>query len=212
MLQIQQFTFNPFYENTYILYNENRNAIIVDPGNYFVEEDEQLQKFIDENKLTVKQLINTHCHIDHVFGNNFVCKTYNVEPYFHRNEEAMFTYAPQAALRWGVELNQYVGSYKFLQQSDIIALDNDELLVIEAEGHSPGHICLYSRQQDFLIGGDVLFFEGIGRTDLPMCNHSDLIKNIKEKIFTLPDQTIVYSGHGQYTVIKHEKEHNPFVN
>lgn len=212
MLQIQQFAFNPFYENTYVLYNENNNAIIVDPGNYFVEEDAQLSAFISEKNLTVKYLINTHCHIDHIFGNAFVCNTYGIEPIFHKNEETMFLNGSQAAMRWGVELNEYKGKYKFIKEGDIIKLDNDELVIIEAEGHSPGHICLYCKQQDFLIGGDVLFYESIGRTDLPMCNHDDLIRNIKDKIFTLPEQTIVYSGHGQYTVIKHEKEHNPFVN
>lgn len=212
MLQIQQFTFNPFQENTYILHNENKKAIIIDPGNYFIEEDTQLQQFIIDNSLKVIQLINTHCHIDHVFGNAFVCNTFKVQPTFHKNEEIMYQNAPQAALRWGVELTQYNGSFTFIKEKDVVKIDEDELIVIEAPGHSPGHICLYSKQQSFLIGGDVLFYESIGRTDLPMCNHNDLIKNIKEKIFTLPDETIVYAGHGQYTLIKHEKEFNPFVN
>jgi glyoxylase-like metal-dependent hydrolase (beta-lactamase superfamily II) len=212
MLQVQQLTFNPFAENTYVLFNENKNAIIVDPGNYFPEEDKALLEFIEANDLSVKMLINTHCHIDHVFGNKFVCETFNIEPMFHKGEEVIFQNAPQAALKWGVELNHFTGKYSFISEDDSVKMNDDELVVIAAPGHSPGHICLYCKKQNFLIGGDVLFYESIGRTDLPFGNHEELIKNIKEKIFALPDETIVYAGHGQYTIIKHEKMHNPFVN
>ncbi len=211
MLRIQVFAFSPLQENTYVLYNEHKNAIIIDPGCYFTAEEEKLKEFIDDNKLKVVKLINTHCHLDHVFGDKWVCKTFDVKPMIHKDEEQMMQLAPIAAERWGLPFDYYKGDVIFIEEGETIFLDEDELFVIAAPGHSPGHICLYCKKQNFLIGGDVLFFESIGRTDLPMCNHEDLIRNIKEKLFVLPDETIVHSGHGRSTTISHEKRHNPFV-
>ena len=211
MLQIKQFTFSPVQENTYILFNEHHNAIVIDPGCYSKNEEKMLQSFIEKQGLTVKKLINTHCHLDHIFGNKFVATTYNLVPIIHKAEETMLNYAPLAAEKWGLPFEMYEGNLEFIKENDIVFLDQDELLIIEAPGHSPGHICLYNKKQNFLIGGDVLFFESIGRTDLPMCNHNDLIKNIKEKLFVLPNETIVYAGHNQATTIGHEKEFNPYV-
>ena len=211
MLQIKQFTFSPVQENTYILFNEHHNAIVIDPGCYSKNEEKMLQSFIEKQGLTVKKLINTHCHLDHIFGNKFVATTYNLVPIIHKAEETMLNYAPLAAEKWGLPFEMYEGNLEFIKENDIVFLDQDELLIIEAPGHSPGHICLYNKKQNFLIGGDVLFFESIGRTDLPMCNHNDLIKNIKEKLFALPNETIVYAGHNQATTIGHEKEFNPYV-
>ena len=211
MFHIKVFTFSPIQENTYVLFNERKNAIIIDPGCYFTAEEEELKQFIDENKLTVTKLLNTHCHLDHVFGNKWVHKTYDLIPTIHKNEEQMLHLAPMAAERWGMPFDNYSGLCNFIKEGDIINLDADELFVIEAPGHSPGHICFYCKKQEFLIGGDVLFYDSIGRTDLPMCNHDDLIKNIKEKLFVLPPETIVHSGHGQQTTIGREKEFNMFL-
>jgi glyoxylase-like metal-dependent hydrolase (beta-lactamase superfamily II) len=211
MLRIQVFAFSPIQENTYVLYNEHKNAVIIDPGCYFSAEEETLKAFVDEKKLKVVKLINTHCHLDHVFGNKWVCKTYDLKPMIHKDEEQMLQLAPIAAERWGLPFDNYKGDVIFIEEGETIFLDEDELFVIAAPGHSPGHICLYCKKQNFLIGGDVLFYESIGRTDLPMCNHEDLIRNIKEKLFVLPDETIVHSGHGSSTTINHEKRHNPFV-
>lgn len=211
MLRIQVFAFSPLQENTYVLYNEHKNAIIIDPGCYFTAEEETLKSFIDEKKLKVVKLINTHCHLDHVFGDKWVCKTYDLKPIIHKDEEQMLQLAPIAAERWGLPFDNYKGDVIFIEEGETVFLDEDELFVIAAPGHSPGHICLYCKKQNFLIGGDVLFFESIGRTDLPMCNHEDLIRNIKEKLFVLPDETVVHSGHGRSTTISHEKRHNPYV-
>ena len=211
MLQIKIFTFSPIQENTYLLFNEHKNAILIDPGCYSIEEKNELKKYLDDNGLILKMLINTHCHLDHVFGNKWVNETYNLKPIIHKNEEVMLRYAAMAGEKWGLPFDNYEGEVEYLKEDDIFTLDDDELHVIEAPGHSPGHVCLYSKQQNFIIGGDVLFYESIGRTDLPMCNHADLITNIKTKLFILPDKTIVYPGHGDATTIGHEKENNPFV-
>ncbi len=211
MIHIKAFTFSPVQENTYVLYNENSNAIIIDPGCYGNAEQETLKLFIDEHKLTVIQLLNTHCHLDHVFGNKWVHETFGVELYMHSKEEIVLQYAPTSGQKWGLPFDNYDGPLHFLEEGDTIKLDNDELTILLTPGHSPGSICFYCKAQHFVIGGDVLFFESIGRTDLPGGNHQLLLKSIKENLFILPNETVVYNGHGQSTTIGHEKLHNPFL-
>ncbi len=212
MIKVKFFSFNPVQENTYILYNQQGNAIIVDPGCYFTAEQEMLKEFLVTENLTALQLINTHCHLDHVFGNKWVHQEFGLELYIHPNEAIMLQFAPESGKKWGLTFENYNGPLHFLNENDIVHLDNDELKVIAAPGHSPGSICLYCEADHFIIGGDVLFRESIGRTDLPGGNHEQLIKNIKEKLLVLPDETIVYSGHGMPTTIGYEKENNPFLN
>ncbi len=156
-------------------------------------------------------LLNTHCHLDHVFGNKWVNETYGLKPIIHKDEELMLRHAAISGEKWGLPFDNYEGEVEYLSEGDIIRIDEDELEVIAAPGHSPGHVCFYSKAQNFIIGGDVLFYESIGRTDFPMCSHEDLIRNIKEKIFILPDETTVYSGHGRPTTVGHEKQFNPFI-
>ena len=211
MLQIKIFTFSPIQENTYLLFNEHKNAILIDPGCYSIEEKNELKKYLDDNGLNLKMLINTHCHLDHVFGNKWVNETYGLKPIIHKNEEPMLKVAGFSGEKWGLPFDNYEGEVEYFKEGDIISLDEDELHIIEAPGHSPGHVCLYSKTQNFIIGGDVLFYESIGRTDFPMCSHDDLINNIKTKLFVLPAETIVYPGHGSETTIGHEKKNNPFI-
>jgi glyoxylase-like metal-dependent hydrolase (beta-lactamase superfamily II) len=211
MLTVKIFTFNPVSENTYVLYNEANEAIIIDPGCYFDEEKQAIASFIKEHKLRPVQLLNTHCHLDHVFGNKWVFETFGLELFLHANEEQVLQFAPQSAKMWGLTFENYTGPLHFLNEHDIIKLGHDQLKVINAPGHSPGSICFYCKAQNFLIGGDVLFKESIGRTDLPGGNHHALIQNIREQLFVLPDDVIVYSGHGDPTTIGHEKKYNPFV-
>lgn len=211
MIEVHYLTFNPFSENTYILFNENKDAAIVDAGNYYDDESEQLFSFIKTNQLNVKYLLQTHCHIDHIFGMESVCNSLNLTPTMHKNELIMLQYGPQSAARFGVSLNHYNRQVNFIVENSCIKLGNDELSVIEIPGHSPGHLGFYCKQQSFIISGDVLFYESIGRTDLPLCNYEDLIFSIKNKLFTLPNETVVYSGHGIKTSIGYEKENNPFV-
>ena len=212
MLKIKSFTFNPIQENTYLLYNEFNDCVIIDPGCYFPEEQDELAHFITQSNLKPVALLNTHCHLDHVFGNKFIAEKYGLTLQLHKNEKPMLDYAPATGLMYDMPFDNYAGEFIFLKQGDIIKLGPDELSVIEAPGHSPGHICFYCAKQNFIISGDVLFNRSIGRTDLPGGNHKTLLKNIREKLFVLPDETIVYSGHGPTTTIGDEKLHNPFLN
>jgi glyoxylase-like metal-dependent hydrolase (beta-lactamase superfamily II) len=211
MFQVKSFVFSPIHENTYVLYNESVDCIIIDPGCYFEEEKNELKDFVERNGLKPKLLLNTHCHLDHVFGNKFVAETYGLTLHLHDNEKAVLAYAPTSGLVWNMPFDNYQGDFILLKEGDKIHLGEDELSVIEAPGHSPGHICFYCEKQHFIIGGDVLFERSIGRTDLPGGNFETLIRNIRQKLFVLPDETVVYSGHGDVTTIGREKKYNPYL-
>lgn len=211
MLTVHHFEFSPITENTYILFNEARECLIIDPGCYDQREEIQLKSYITDNHLQPRMLLNTHCHLDHVFGNRFVSETWNLELHLHPDEKIVLDYAPEAGRRWNLPFENYQGPLKFIRSGDRITLGEDELVVIEAPGHSPGHICFYCEKQEFIIGGDVLFRNSIGRTDLPGGNHAQLLKSIRTQLFTLPDTVRVYPGHGVSTTIGYEKRHNPFL-
>jgi glyoxylase-like metal-dependent hydrolase (beta-lactamase superfamily II) len=211
MFTIKSFVFSPIAENTYVLYNETAGCIIIDPGCYFGNERRELSEFIAENALVPKYLLNTHCHLDHVFGNKFIHDSYGIEPYVHSNEQVVLENAALAGLRWNLPFDNYKGPLHFLREDDTVRLGNDTLKVLYAPGHSPGHICFYCEQQHFVIGGDVLFRMSIGRTDLPGGDFDTLINSIRNRLFVLPDETVVYNGHGEPTTIGFEKKHNPFL-
>lgn len=211
MIKVDIFTFNPFQENTYVLSNETGNAIIIDPGCYFSAEWEELKNHLEEKALTPQRLLFTHCHLDHVFGTPWVAAHYNLLPEFHKEEEAVMEMAPVAGAKYGLTFDNYRGPVSFIEEGAEIKLGQDTLKVLFAPGHSPGSICFYSANQHFLIGGDVLFRDSIGRTDLPGGNHNQLLNSIRTVLFTLPDETVVYPGHGEHTTIGYEKKHNPFL-
>jgi hydroxyacylglutathione hydrolase len=211
MWNIKSFAFSPLQENTYILSNQTGGCLIIDPGCYFDGEKNRLQSFIEKSELKPEKLLNTHCHLDHVFGNKFIHEQYGLTLHLHENEKKVLEFAPASGLLWNMPFDNYQGEFIFIKEGDIIKLGDDELKVIEAPGHSPGHVCFYCEQQNFIIGGDVLFKRSIGRTDLPGGNQSTLIKSIREKIFVLPDTTVVYSGHGEPTTIGEEKSSNPYL-
>lgn len=211
MLNIKTFTFNPFAENTYILYNEDKQTAIIDPGCYTEAECNILIDFINDNKLQPILLINTHCHMDHVFGNEFMAKKYNLPAHIHKNEQFILDHLAESATRWGVQANPFTGKTIYINEVDIINIGNDALKILFTPGHSPGSICLYSEAYKWIIGGDVLFKESIGRTDLPGGDYDTLMQSIYTKLLNLPDEILVYPGHGEPTTIGHERKHNPFL-
>lgn len=212
MLHIQSFANNPYQENTYLLYDDSLECAVIDPGMYTAGEQNKVVGFIRENHLKPVLLLNTHCHIDHVLGNKFVFDQFGLKPQFHEGELSVLTavpgYAPQMGIRY--EVSPLPETY--LPETGTIKFGETELKLIFAPGHSPAHLCFYAEKDSVLMGGDVLFRESIGRTDLPGGNTAQLLKNIEEKLFTLPDKVIVYPGHGPETTIGHEKVYNPFLN
>jgi hydroxyacylglutathione hydrolase len=211
MFQIKVFTFNPVQENTYILYNEQNECIIIDPGCYFDAEKEELKSFISLHKLQPKILLNTHCHLDHVFGNKFIAEEYNLTLNTHLLEKEILQLAPASGLMFNLPFDNYRGEVIYLKEADVVSLGNDKLEVIHAPGHSPGSICFYCEKQQFIIGGDVLFQRSIGRTDLPYGDQEELLRNIKGKLFKLPADVQVYPGHGDATTIGYEIKENPYL-
>ena len=211
MLTIKSFEFSPIQENTYILYNEFNDCIIIDPGCYFDAEKEEMVAYISNNKLTPKILINTHCHLDHVFGNKFIAEKYNLTLQLHENEKAVLAFAPTSGLMYSMPFDNYVGDFIVLNAGDIISLGEDKLKVLFVPGHSPGSLAFYCAKNKFVISGDALFKNSVGRSDLPGGNHEQLIKSIKENLLTLPEETVVYSGHGKPTTVGVEKSNNPYL-
>lgn len=211
MISIQSFLFNPIQENTYVLFDESRECVIIDPGCYDTAEQKQLQHFISENQLKPVKLLNTHCHLDHIFGNAFVAETYGLELECHQNElPVLEAFLPTASL-YGMQAQASPAPGKFLNEGDKILFGNSELEIFFTPGHSPGSITFFNRNEHFMIAGDVLFYGNIGRTDLPGGDFDTLISSIKDKLFLLGDGFDVYSGHGPVTSIGHERRLNPFL-
>lgn len=211
MLTVTSFVFSPVQENTYVVHNEAGDCIIVDPGCYFGNERNELKEFIQNDQLAPKYLLNTHCHLDHVFGNKFIHDTYGLTLHLHEKEKPLLDYAPTSGLSWGLPFDNYRGDLIFLREGEVIRLGDDELQVLFTPGHSPGHVSFWCQAQHFILSGDVLFRQSIGRTDLPGGSFDTLIQSIREKLFVLRDETIVYPGHGPETTVGAEKADNPFL-
>lgn len=211
MLYLKSFTFNPFQENTYLLYDENGVAFIIDPGNHNNTENTVLKNFIKEKNLTLTRLLLTHAHIDHILGNKFIYDTYGLLPELHKEELYFIERLPQTATTYGVPFEPSPMPKKFIEPGDKILLGAYEFETLFTPGHSPGSISYFNKENNLLISGDVLFHGSVGRTDLPKGDHSTLLKSIKEKLLVLDDKVKVYSGHGQSTTIGYEKQNNPFL-
>ncbi len=211
-MQIQVFTFNQFFENTIIVFDKTKECVIIDPGCYTISEKDTLQKYISINNLVPVKLINTHCHIDHILGNNFIAKTYDLELETNANDMELIKSSNEIAQLYGfTDYEMSPLPKKFLNEGDTLEFGNSQFKILFTPGHAPGHISLYSEKDGLLISGDVLFNNSIGRTDLPGGNYDLLIESIKNKILTLNDNTIVYCGHGPSTTIGNERLNNPFL-
>jgi hydroxyacylglutathione hydrolase len=211
MLTVKTFVFNPVQENTYVLSDEKDACFIIDPGCYFGNERTALQEYIEQQGLSPQMLLNTHCHLDHVFGNKWVHDSWNLPLHLHEKEVPVLAVAPEMGLAWGMPFENYRGERIFLTPGDAVTLGAHRLKILFLPGHSPGSVGFYCAEQGFLIGGDVLFRESIGRTDLPGGDHMTLLRSIREELWPLPEDTIVYPGHGEPTTIGWEKAHNPFL-
>ena len=210
-MDIAIFTFNDFSENTYLIYDDSGECIIFDPGCNNEEERKTLVDVIESNQLTPVKLINTHCHIDHVLGNKFISEKYNLPLISHEGEKQVLSMQPQISSMYGISYDPSPEITKTLEDGDVVKFGNTELKVLFTPGHSPASISFYCAEAGILIGGDVLFQGSIGRTDLPGGNFDTLANSIRTKFYTLPEETVVFCGHGPSTTVGEEKRNNPFV-
>lgn len=211
MLQIKKFAFNPFQVNTYILYDETGECAIIDAACYSDDEKQILEDFISQKQLKPVLLINTHCHIDHILGNNFVSDTWGLKPLINNKGLEFLESAADYGRTFGFEVDVPVMPDEYLSDAQSLIFGNQNLVVLETPGHADGSICLYHQQDKKVWVGDVIFHGSIGRTDLPTGDYDTLIDSIKSRLLVLPEEVEVFCGHGPTTTIGREKENNPFL-
>jgi len=211
MIKIQTFVFNSFQVNSYILQDESGECVIIDAACYEVREKQEVKEFIEKNSLKLVRNLNTHCHFDHLFGNGFIAETFGIYPEYHEASIPFLTTAGEIAVSFGYPMIEIPSPARYLNANEKITFGTSILEVFYTPGHADGSVCFYNKEQGFVITGDVLFRDSIGRTDLPTGNFDLLMKSIREKIFTLPDETIIYPGHGPETTVGYEKQNNPFI-
>lgn len=211
MVQISFFTFGPFEENTYVLYDDTKECLIIDPGCSDASERQELATFIESKQLKPVKLLNTHCHIDHVLGNKFIAEKYTLGLEINKYDLPVLQALQIVAKNYGIPAEESPAPAAFIDEGDMIKFGNSEIEILFTPGHSPGSICFINKKQKIVIGGDVLFYGSIGRTDLPGGDHTTLINSIKAKLFTLEDDFEVFPGHGPSTKIGFEKKNNPFL-
>jgi glyoxylase-like metal-dependent hydrolase (beta-lactamase superfamily II) len=211
MLKLKSFAVNPFQQNTYLIWDRNNIAAIIDPGNSNNLENQMIKKFISENNLKLERLLLTHAHIDHILGNRFIFDEYGLLPEVHKEDIYFIDVMGKTAEMYGVPYDQSPQPEKFLEDKQVIELGELRFNCIFTPGHSPGSITFHFEKEKVMIAGDVLFHGSIGRTDLPRGDHATLINSIKNKLLPLGDDIKVYSGHGPSTVTGFEKLNNPFL-
>lgn len=210
-MEVAQFTFNDFSENTFVLYDDSKDCIIIDPGCNTRDEEKLLIDFIEGHSLNPVMLVNTHCHIDHVLGNAFIKEKYNLELRAHNGEKIVLDNMENVARMYGINYSPSPEISIFLEEGEYLKFGNTRLEIYFTPGHSPASLSFFHRESNQLIAGDVIFQGSIGRTDLPGGNHATLIQSIKEKLFPLGDDVKVYCGHGPSTNIGVERRTNPFL-
>ncbi|MGB0917790.1 MAG: MBL fold metallo-hydrolase [Flavobacteriales bacterium] len=210
-MNLKKFTFNPFQENTYLIWDDEKNCAIIDPGCSDEHEREELVGFIESEGLKPVKLLNTHCHIDHVLGNKFLAEKYGLGLEMHKLDLPVLNAVPNYGANFGFDTGEMIQASVFLEEGETINVGSIELQILFVPGHSPGSICFYHVPTKQVISGDALFYGSIGRTDLPGGNHAQLIAAIKAELLTLPEDVQVHSGHGPSTNIGFEKKNNPFL-
>jgi len=210
MVKIKKFIFNPFQENTFLLYDETNECVVIDAGCNDQNEQLELLTFIEENGLKLKLVLNTHCHIDHILGNAFLADKYAVPTIAHKDDLPLLERSNDMAIAFGFNIQKPPMPTKYVNHGEEIEFGNTKLKVLHVPGHSPGSIAFYCENDGFVIVGDVLFAGSIGRADLPGGDYATLIRSITNNLFTLPGNVVVYPGHGEATTIEHEKNTNPY--
>ena len=211
MITLKRFAFNPFQVNTYVLSDETHECVIIDAGMQGDNEEWMLTEYIKDHNLKPVMLLLTHAHIDHIIGNSFTADQYGLSLTAHKDCVPFLDNAIAYASTFGLTMDKVKSIDSFIDESTDIHFGNSKLKVLFTPGHANGSVCFYSPNDSFVITGDVLFNQSIGRTDLPTGNYDLLQKSIWDKLFTLPDETVAYPGHGPETTIGSEKINNPFV-
>jgi hydroxyacylglutathione hydrolase len=210
--KIKRFVFNSFGVNTYVLSDNTGKCLVIDPACQSRREEIALETYIADNRLVPVGMVNTHFHIDHIVGNNFICNTFKLRPQCHKSSRLLWETAAEYGLAFGIKIENLIVPRDFLSEGDRINFGNSSVEVVYTPGHADGSICLINHADRYVIVGDVLFRDSIGRTDLPTGNFDVLYQSITTKLFTLPDDYTVYPGHGPETTIEYEKINNPFLN
>jgi hydroxyacylglutathione hydrolase len=211
-MTVKTFTFSPFQENTYLIYDETKEAVLIDAGCFNEREQHQLKNFIVENNLILKRLINTHLHLDHQFGNKYVTETFGLKPEAGKDDEFLIENFTFQAQKFGLAVPgspQELGGY--IEDNQELKFGNSILKALHVPGHSPGSMAFYAEKEGVLFAGDVLFNGSIGRTDLERGDYATLIRSIQNRLLPLPDSTTVYCGHGPTTTIGNERVNNPYL-
>ncbi len=212
MINIKTFTFNPFDENTFVLWSENnKEGIVVDPGMSDKDEEKQFDEFIQKEEINLKKILNTHCHIDHILGCKYVKDNYSVDYLIPENDFLLLKHYDKQMSMVGVAMEEPPKPDRLLKESDNIVLNSSVINPLLTPGHTPGEMCFYLDKENFCITGDVLFKGSIGRTDLWGSNTSAIYNSIKTKLLTLDDSVTIYPGHGVISTIGEERNTNPFI-
>ena len=210
MAEVHILTYNPFQENTIVI-ESGGECVVIDPGAYSPDEKKDFENFLEERSAKVVRLLNTHCHLDHIFSNGLIAEKYRLDLEIHPEEKGMLKAAPQIGQSYGIPTDPSPEPKQWLRPGDFIEFGEERLKILFTPGHSPGSVSFYSEKGQYLISGDVLFYESIGRTDLPGGDLDTLMESIKNELLPLADEVAVYPGHGPVTTIGHERRHNPFI-
>lgn len=209
---VKTFTFNPFQENTYLVYDETKEAIVIDCGCILDYEKKAFKQYVIDNELNIVKVINTHLHLDHQFGNKFLFDNYNIVPLAHIEDEFLLENVKSQGAMFGIPVKedaQNLGGY--IEDNQTFTFGNTSFVALHVPGHSPGSVAIYFDKENAVFVGDVLFKGSIGRTDLPKGDYATLIRSIQNRLLPLPDFTVIYSGHGPATTIGEEKVNNPYL-
>lgn len=210
-MNIKTFTVNGFAVNSFLLFDETHEGVIIDPGFNDDIEFERFYRFIDDNEIKPVRVLNTHCHVDHILGNKAICEHFNIPLSIHREDQFLLDRASDMGKVFGFNVKASPAIDSYLNDGDMIVFGRAEIQILHTPGHSPGSVSFYSKREGFVISGDLLFAGSIGRTDLPGGDYEAIISSIVNKLMSMPRETVVFPGHGPSTTIGHEHDTNPFL-